>query len=109
VDNLDVDEEGNIWVAGHPKLLTYVKHSKEPDHRAPSQVLRLVPESGSDDGETTFRVEEVYLDAGDELSASSIAARHESRLLIGAVFGDHFLDCQMRSPPPNRVSPAGRD
>jgi hypothetical protein len=40
-------------------------------------------------------VEEVYLDRGEEISASSVAAVRGNRLLIGAIFESKFLDCRM--------------
>jgi len=39
-------------------------------------------------------VEDVYLDTGGEISASSVAAVRGNRLLIGAVFESKFLDCR---------------
>jgi arylesterase / paraoxonase len=89
-DNIELDPEGNLWVAAHPKLLTFVAHSKSSDDRSPSQVLKLVP-----DGEDGFSVHEIYLSEGEDLSASSVAARRGKRLLIGGVFDPLFLDCRM--------------
>ena len=35
-DNIEIDTEDNLWVVGHPKLLTFVPHSKDAEARAPS-------------------------------------------------------------------------
>lgn len=81
VDNVDVAPDGSLWVAGHPKLLTFVAHSKDPRHaRAPSEVLRLVP------GERQWTQTVVYLSEGDPLSASSVAASNGAVVVVGAVF-----------------------
>src|SRR5436309_99556 len=88
VDNIDVDAEGRLWVAAHPKLLTFVRHVSDPAVLAPSQVFRIDPASG--------RVEEVYLDLGSGIAGSSVAAFHDGRLLIGTVFDPKFLDCRLR-------------
>jgi arylesterase/paraoxonase len=87
VDNIDVDGDGRLWVAAHPKLLTFVRHVSDPNALAPSQVFRIEPASR--------RVTEVYLDLGSRLSGSSVAAFHEGRLLIGPVFDPRFLDCRL--------------
>jgi arylesterase/paraoxonase len=88
VDNIEVDETGALWVGAHPKMLTFVKHAGDASVHAPSQVLRI-----SSGGDGTFTVKEVYLNTGEALSASSVAAVYGNRMLIGAVFDDHFLDC----------------
>lgn len=88
VDNIDVDAEGRLWVAAHPKLLTFVRHVSDPGVLAPSQVFRIDPGSG--------HVEEVYLDLGSGISGSSVAAFREGRMLIGTVFDAKFLDCHLR-------------
>jgi arylesterase/paraoxonase len=87
VDNIDVDADGRLWVAAHPKLLTFVKHVSDPNVLAPSQVFRVDP--------ATKRVDEVFLDLGTRLSGSSVGAFHGGRLLIGPVFDTKFLDCRL--------------
>ncbi|MCA9718580.1 MAG: SMP-30/gluconolactonase/LRE family protein [Myxococcales bacterium] len=91
-DNIDVEPDGTLWIAGHPKLLSFVVHARAPGRRSPSQVLRLRPVP---DEPLEFAVEEVYLDDGSELSGASVAARRGRRLLIGGVFEPEFLDCTM--------------
>lgn len=88
VDNIDVDRNGMLWVAAHPKLLTFVAHSKDPAVRSPSEVLWVDPT-----GQYEPAVRSVYLELGDALSGSSVAAAWGSRLLIGSVF-EHALDCE---------------
>jgi arylesterase/paraoxonase len=88
VDNIDVDADGRLWVAAHPKLLTFVRHASDPAVFSPSQVFRIDPASR--------RVEEVYLDLGSGISGSSVAAFRDGRMLIGTVFDPKFLDCRLR-------------
>ncbi len=87
VDNIEIDTSGALWVGAHPKLLTFIAHSKDAAKLAPSQVLRIDPE--------TSEVTEIFLSEGADLSASSVAARFGQRLLIGAVLDAKFLDCQL--------------
>jgi arylesterase/paraoxonase len=46
-----------------------------------------------DSGQHT--VQEIYLNDGENLSGSSVAAVLKDTLLIGSVFDDHFLLCKM--------------
>ncbi|MBI9087393.1 MAG: strictosidine synthase family protein [Desulfobacterales bacterium] len=86
LDNIEVDETGSLWIGCHPKLLTFVKHSKDPAVRSPSQVLRVrIGEN------KVHEIEEIYLNDGVALSGSSVAMRYRNRLLIGSVY-EHFLD-----------------
>jgi arylesterase/paraoxonase len=90
VDNIEVDDTGILWVGAHPKLLTYVAYSKDPQKLSPSQVLRVdIQETGS------ATVDEIFLDKGDALSGSSVAAVFKDRLLIGSVLDNRFLLCNV--------------
>jgi arylesterase/paraoxonase len=91
VDNIELDADGSLWIGAHPKLLRVGAHAADPAEQSPSQVLRI-PASGAGG----YAVEEVYLDLGDQLSASSVAAVRGDRLLIGAVYDPRFLDCRMQ-------------
>ncbi len=89
VDNIEIGAKGSLWIAAHPKLFDFLGHAKDADKISPSQVLKLTPNS------YRFDIEEVYLNEGDELSGSSVAAPYGDRLLIGPVFDPKFLDCQL--------------
>lgn len=89
VDNIEVDSRGSLLVGCHPKLLTFSKHGADPARLSPSQILRLTLRSQQE-----ASVEEVFLDAGEGISGSSVAAVYGEIMLIGAVFGDHFLLCR---------------
>ncbi len=88
VDNIELDEKGNLWIGSHPKLLTFTRHAKDADVLSPSQVFRLTPKAEND-----YEIEEIYLSSGDDLSGSSVGAVFGSKLLIGSVFEGHFLFC----------------
>ncbi|MFQ5753586.1 MAG: hypothetical protein ACE5HI_16475, partial [bacterium] len=90
VDNIELDTAGNIWVAAHPKLLTFVKHAKDPQKLSPSQILKITPS-----GENHYQIDEIFLDDGKRISGSSVGAVFEQKLLIGSVFEDHFLMCDL--------------
>jgi arylesterase / paraoxonase len=87
-DNIEVDPEGTLWIGSHPKLFAVPKHMADPSVPAPAQVLRVTPDTG--------KVDEVYLSDGNPISAASVGARYQQRLLIGQIFGRGFLDCEMQ-------------
>jgi arylesterase/paraoxonase len=90
VDNIEVDVNGNLWIGAHPKLLTFVKYSKDPGVLSPSQVLRITLNPGGDP-----LVEEVYMGEGNALSGSSVAAVYGETMLVGSVFDERFLSCRL--------------
>jgi arylesterase / paraoxonase len=87
-DNIDIDAQGRILIGAHPKLITFVKHAGKKKSVSPSQVLEVFV---NDDNRYSFK--ELYLNPGDEISGCSVAAGYKDRLLLGAVFENHFLDC----------------
>lgn len=90
VDNIEVDTSGGLWIGAHPRILDFVSHAKDPSRLSPSQILYVSP--NPDGG---FHISEIYLNKGDELSGSSVAAVRGRRMLIGSVFDPKFLDCQL--------------
>ena len=88
-DNIDVAEDGSLWVAGHANTLKLIQHfiNETP---APSQVLRI---RFDDSGDST--VAEIYLDTGEEISASSVGATYDNLLLIGSITDRRILVCEL--------------
>lgn len=97
VDNIELDRHGMMWIGAHPKLLSFIQHSNNPSKLSPSQVLWVDPDQSLDPPIRT-----AWLDVGDTLSGSSVAGVWGSRLLVGSVFEDHFLDCE-RDPDAVRL------
>jgi arylesterase/paraoxonase len=89
VDNIEIDSRGGLWIGAHPQLLKFVQHARDPAKLSPSQILHLRPKAGGG-----YDIKEVYLNLGEEISASSVAAVYKNRMLVGAVFDPKFLDCK---------------
>jgi arylesterase / paraoxonase len=87
---INVDTEGNLWIAAHPQALTLLRHERAGSGRAPTQVLKLSP--GARESE---RVSELYLNRGNELSAGNVAAVSNARLLVAALEERQLLLCQL--------------
>lgn len=92
LDNIDVQPDGSLLIAGSPKFLRVLKHAGDPKELSPSQVVRveLKPEGGG-------RAGTIYLNLGEQVSAASVAAGYKDEMLIGSVFGDRILACQQQA------------
>ncbi len=90
VDNIELDEQGHLWIGAHPRLLTFVQYMADPAEIAPSEVLEvmLFPQRG-------FQITRVLVDDGSLLSASSVAAVWKGHLLVGSVADRRFLVCRL--------------
>lgn len=86
VDNISLDAANNLWVAGHPKLLSFVAHKRDKRNFSPSQVVKVrVVDS------QTYHKTEVLMNSGEDLSGASVAALYQDQLLIGSVYEPHIL------------------
>jgi len=87
-DNIDVAEDGSLWVGAHSNTLALVLHFITGSN-APTQILRI------DADEPEPVIEEIYLNDGEEISAGSVGATYGSRLLIGSITAKKLLLCDM--------------
>ena len=85
LDNIERGPHGALYIGGHPQIFAFLDHQADPDSRAPSEVLRLDPETGA------WSI--VFASFGEEIDASSVGAVHDGRLIVGAVFDSHILIC----------------
>jgi len=88
-DNLEWDGQGNLLTGAHPKMFEFVGHMASAENLSPSEVVRI------DVSGEKMRYESVYLNSGEALSGSSVAAQFNNQMLIGSVFEPHFLRCSM--------------
>lgn len=89
VDNLEWAPTGELLVAGHPRLFDFLAHAGNPTARSPSQV-KAVSVAGEPE------VVELYVSDGSEISGASVAAAFGARMLIGSVFENRVLLCDLR-------------
>ncbi len=91
-DNIDVAEDGSLWVGAHSNVAALVMHFIM-GFNAPSQVLRI-DLSGAEP-----LIEEIYLNAGQQISASSGGTTYGDKLLIGSITARKLLICEMDRQP----------
>ena len=86
-DNIDLAEDGKIWVAGHPNLFAFLSHITNPDAISPSQIQSIDPN-------TSEVKNEIVLLKG-EINGASVAAFFKNKVVIGAVYDGHVLVCDV--------------
>lgn len=89
-DNITLDEKGNLWIAAHPQLLSFIGYVGDPSKYTPSQILRLSPGIGGH-----LIQEDVMVDVGDLISGASVAAAIGNRFLVAGPYEEKFLDCSL--------------
>jgi len=87
-DNIDIAQDGSLWVGAHSNLLALVLHFTMGAD-APSQILKIDLDMQGD-----ATINEIYLNHGDEISASSVGATYGKKLLIGSITEPKILICE---------------
>lgn len=90
-EKLSLDRFGEIWMAGHANLFQWRASAADPGRRASSQVFRVSLSGGAPQ-----QAEQVYGNAGAEMSGASVAASTGDRLLIGSSLDGRLLDCAQK-------------
>ncbi|MEZ5488383.1 MAG: SMP-30/gluconolactonase/LRE family protein [Steroidobacteraceae bacterium] len=89
-DSVNVDADGSVWIAAHPKLLALGLHRRDPQRPAPTQIYRFLPQAKGGS-----RLTEVYLNDGRQISAGSVGTVFNQQLLIGSGTDLRILRCQL--------------
>ena len=87
VDNIELDQDGNLWLGCHPSLLAFTAYARGSKSMAPSEVV--VVRSGTE-------VLSTFQNDGSLVSASSVAAPFADLLFIGTVMDDELLVLKMK-------------
>jgi len=86
VDNIEFDTEGNLWIGSHPNLLHFAEYAKGNKDISPSEITKI---NYKDKGDYT--IEQIYMNDGSKMSASTVAATFGDLILVGNVMDKHFL------------------
>lgn len=85
VDNIELDESGQLWIGAHPNLLRFASYAAGKNPTAPSEVVRIQFSHGES------KVESIFTDPGDQISGSSVALPWGDFLFIGNVMDSKML------------------
>jgi len=86
VDNIELDQEGNLWVGAHPNLLRFSAYAKGAKKTAPSEIIKINYRKKGD-----YSVEKIYVEDGQKMSGSTVAAPFGNLIFVGNVLDDKFL------------------
>lgn len=86
VDNIEFDEQGNIWIGAHPNLLRFNAYAKGKKDTSPSEIIKIVYRDKGD-----YSVEKIYVEEGQEMSGSTVAATFGNLIFVGNVMDEKFL------------------
>lgn len=86
VDNIELDENGHLWIGCHPNLLAAQAHLGGKSPHSPSEVITIEYRAKGD-----YTVESVYVDDGEVISACTVAVPYKDEIFIGDVMDDHFI------------------
>ena len=81
IDNIELDDNGDLWMGAHPSLLAFTSYAVGKNEIAPSEVIKV----------TGDQVESLYTNNGELVSASSVAAPYKDLLFVGTVMDDTLL------------------
>ncbi len=89
VDNIELDEKGILYSAGHPNLLGFSSYAQGKTEIAPSEVVRIQYNNPGD-----FSMETIYSEDGALVSATSVACPFGDKVLIGTVMDKEVIVLQ---------------
>lgn len=94
-DNLQVDPAGALWIAAHPKLLDLVRHFANPEHPAPTRIIRYRTQPDAPLVDDRVEIRDMFLDLGQSVSAGSVGTPFGGQLLIGSITEPKVLTCRL--------------
>lgn len=86
VDNIELDEEGVLYVGAHPNLLHFKAYATGSKETSPSEIITI-----HYTGKGDYTVESIYTNDGSAMSASTVAASFGNNVLMGNVMDSKML------------------
>jgi len=86
VDNIEFDSENNLWIGAHPSLLHFNFYANGDQKIAPSEIIKI-----NYIEKENYLIEQVYIEMGDTMSGSTVAAPFGNLIFTGNVMDEHFL------------------
>jgi len=86
VDNIEFDEDLNLWIGCHPSLLRFNAYYGGKKEISPSEVIKINYKKKGD-----YAIEKIYVEDGQEMSGSTVAAVYNDLVFVGNVMDEEFL------------------
>lgn len=91
IDNITIDNSGDLWLAGHPKLLKFIAHAKDSSKISPAEVIRIHKMPNG-----IYKQDQIYINDGYEISGTSVAYKFNNYLFVGDVFQSKLLRIKLK-------------
>jgi arylesterase / paraoxonase len=92
-DNIELDNDGTLFIACHPKIFEFTAHAKNEKSKSSSAVITVNYDENS---KNKFIEKIIYVNNGHSLSGSSTATPFtkagKNKILIGSVFENKILE-----------------
>jgi arylesterase/paraoxonase len=86
VDNIEFDKDDNLWIGSHPNLMHFAAYAKGDEEFSPSEIIKIKYNKKGD-----YKIEQIYMEDGKNMSASTVAVPFGNLILTGNVMDDKFL------------------
>lgn len=86
VDNIEFDESGVLWIGCHPNLLRFSAYSQGKVATSPSEIIKIEYLGLGD-----YKVESIYIENGENMSAATVAVPYQNRIYLGNVMDNQML------------------
>jgi arylesterase / paraoxonase len=86
VDNIEFDKNNHLWIGAHPNLLHFAAYSKGDEAISPSEIIKINYKRKGN-----YRIEQIYMENGKNMSASTVASPFGNLILTGNIMDDKFL------------------
>lgn len=86
VDNIELDENGKLWIGCHPNLMTFAAYASGKKEISPSEIITLDYREGEAPEQQI-----IWTDPGSQMSASSVAIPFGEYLFLGNVMDRKML------------------
>lgn len=87
IDNIEIDQKGNLWMGSHPNLLRFTAYAAGKKPTSPSEIIKVSNEK---------EVTSLFENDGSMISASSVAAPYKELLFVGTVMDDCLVVLKKR-------------
>jgi len=99
-DNLNIDTQGNLWVAAFPSMLAIAKHLSNKSAKCPVQIIRLK----FDEDNKVLDTKNMLTSSGENVSGITTVDLYKDKIIISGLLNSEVRMCSLpkESPTENR-------
>jgi len=89
-DNINIDSQGNLWVAGYPNMLAIAKHLGNKSAKSPVQITKL-----TFDGDKLLEMKNMLTSSGNIVSGISAVDVYKDKMIISGPVHTEVRVCSL--------------